>query len=774
MRISFLHFILVLTLAEPGFAISVDDSPAEEGTWGFRPAVDAVSELNPPGFTWRPVEGAARYALEVASDAEFAQVVYSVTLTPWSAHAPSTTLPAGAPLHWRYAALDLEGSRSEWSIARTFRIAEDAAQVPRPTIEELVARAPKDHPRVFFRPEHIPKLKAQAEGELASRWAKIQESADNLLASPPPTAEPPLYPEGTERLSEEWKKIWWGNRLYTIDLADGAATLAFAYRITGDERYGKAARDLMVAFCEWDEQGSTEYQYNDEAAMAALKFPARAMDWAWPALSEDDRAKCIETMRERGRQCFEHLTKRKHLWKPYASHSNRAWHFLGEVALAFLHEIPEAPEWLDFAMNIYATCYPAWGDADGGWHEGVGYWQSYLTRFGYWILDIEAAFGINAFERPFFHKTGNYAMYMVPPGTLHGGYGDMASAKKIPYGAGTIMRILSSGSMNPQWAWYAEQVGVDLPETYYGFLWASRSVGLEPAPPTDWPSSTAFHGVGLAILNTNILDGTKNNQLFFKSSPLGTISHGYNANNSFHLNILGAPALINTGQRDVHGSPHHRNWMHETISQNAILVNGLGQIKQSPLAQGRILHFETSADLDVVVGEAGESYGNLRRWIRRVLFFKPDVIVIHDVLEAPEKSEFEWLAHTPTRFDLTERGLVWQDQGGERKVELEILHPAMLEVSQSDGYGEYPPHDWAKFDIHEWHFSANPVEKRKGQSFVTIIRINGANPQVRYMPTPDAPEEGLLVMQLGEKNATVTTTSRGASITLGDRVLAIP
>src|SRR5690606_32105442 len=149
-------------------------------------------------------------------------------------------------------------------------------------------------------------------------------SADELLANPPDTTEPPTYPEGMERGSGEWKKIWWGNRLYTIKVADSAATLAFVYRIGGEERYGRAARDLLMALCEWDPRGATGFAYNDEAAMPVLYMASRAYTWAYPILDDADREAIVAMMRIRGGDVFAHLTGRNHLWRPYASHSNRS------------------------------------------------------------------------------------------------------------------------------------------------------------------------------------------------------------------------------------------------------------------------------------------------------------------------------------------------------------------------------------------------------------------------------------------------------------------
>src|SRR3972149_5350238 len=71
----------------------------------------------------------------------------------------------------------------------------------------------------------------------------------------------------------------------------------------------------------------------------------------------------------------------QHLWSPYASHSNRAWHKLGEIGIAFLGEVEGAEDWVWFATNVFFNVYPVWSDGDGGWHEGSAYWNAYVSRF---------------------------------------------------------------------------------------------------------------------------------------------------------------------------------------------------------------------------------------------------------------------------------------------------------------------------------------------------------------------------------------------------------
>ncbi len=714
-----------LAIDAPAWGLELDERPAVAGDWGYRPAADLPPAHNPPAFCWRPVKDAASYVLEVAADAEFSEPVYRMESLPWSSHCPPRAFPPGT-YYWRYAARDESGEQTAWSQIRSFEVTADAPEIPQPTIEELVERMPKTHPRLFFRPEDVPRLRSLAAGPLAQRWEELVASADELLANPPDTTEPPKYPEGMERGSGEWKKIWWGNRLYTIKVADSAATLAFVYRIGGEERYGRAARDLLMALCEWDPRGATGFAYNDEAAMPVLYMASRAYTWAYPILDDADREAIVAMMRIRGGDVFAHLTGRNHLWRPYASHSNRSWHFLGELSLAFYDDIPEAARWLDYAMTIFYTAYPVWGDADGGWHEGSAYWNSYNNRFMWWAAVARSAFGIDVFQRPFYRRTGYFPLYVMPPGTRTGGFGDQAESLRSEQVA-NLVAVLAAGARNPHWKWYADNAGGDLGGGYLGFLHAVQAGDLEAAPPADLPQSVCFHGTGVAALNSNLLDGRDNVQILFKSSPMGTQSHGYNSNNSFLLNIGGERVFRFTGRRDVYGSPHHRDWMWETKSGNAILVNGKGQKKHSADAKGRINSFSTSDEVDTIEGETWDPDSGLVGWRRRIVFLKPDVVVMHDVLDAAEPSTFQWLLHAKGPFDLGRGEAVWTGDPG--RVRVRWLEPTDLAITQTDRY-DVPPAEWTGWDLGEWHLTADAREPAAHREFVTVINVGYADPRV--------------------------------------------
>jgi len=708
--------VLMMSLANAEAVLNVDETPATPGEWGFRPGVNEVVAVTPPGFVWRPQKEAKRYGLQVAKDATFMNVVYEANDLEFSVHSPPETIDVGN-WFWRFRYFDGD-EWSAWSSGRSFTVPQGAKKMPLPIKADLLARIPQAHPRLFVRPEWIDDYKARIQGDLKPHYERLVQECNAWVAEPPETAEPPLYEDGMKRGSDPWRAIWWGNRRYTQKVLDAAATLAFTYRLDGNEQYAQLAKDLLMACAEWDPKGATGYRYNDEAGMPYNYYFSRTYTFLTDKLSESEREKCRDVMRVRGQEMYEHLHPR-HLWKPYSSHSNRAWHFLGEVGIAFLGEIPEAEDWVWFSMHVFMTAYPVWSDSDGGWHEGTAYWNSYLNRFTWWADVMKAATDIDAFDKPFFSQAGYYPMYLMPPGTQGGGFGDL-TARRGSKANVALTAIFAAQAQNPYWQWYVEANGGAKPEGgYIGFVRAALPK-VEAKVPEDLPSSRVFRGIGQAMLNSDLMDGKENVHVVFKSSPFGTQSHGYESQNAFLIYAFGERLFIRTGRRDSYGSEHHQNWMWETKSVNSITVNGKGQGKRTASAVGKIVNFETTKRFDYVVGEAADAYPNglLKRFTRHILFVKPDAIVVYDRLEAPEASSFAWHLHTPTEMIVNgQQDIRVVNEGA--SAQASFLWPQGLAVSQTDKF-DVPPRPRVK--LVEYHLTAQTSTPSTQQEFVTVFR----------------------------------------------------
>lgn len=710
--------MLLLSAAAGAAAPAPDESPAVPGEWGFRPADGLVSSVDPPGFVWRPQKGAVEYAVQIASDPDFAGILRDDAGLTLACHCPPEPLGPGR-YFWRFRYADAEGAASPWSSMRSFVIDGDSRPFPMPERADLLRRIPEGHPRLFVRPEGVAELRDLAEGRLRGRWEAFLADCEKMLADPPDVSEPLRYLENEKRgvNDDAWRARWWGNRRRVLDVTDKAASLAFAWRIGGDERHASEARRLLLAACAWDPVGATGYVYNDEAGMPFAYTVARTYTWLHDYLSEEDRRTVREVMKIRGNEMYAHLSGINHIWRPYGSHANRAWHYLGEVGAAFHGEIAEAADWVWFAMNVFFNSYPVWNDDEGGWHEGMAYWSSYLTRVTWWLATMQPTFGLDGYRKPFFANAGDFALYVSPPGETLGGFGDLTRGFTAAR-CSSLMSVFARMTGNPYWQWYVEQSGgADLPGGYMGLLHAALPA-VESRPPTDLPSSVLFPGVGVAALHNNLTDRDDDVLFMLKSSPMGTQSHGYDSQNAFLLSVAGDPVFIYTGGRDLYGSPHHRYWMWQTRSQNSILVNGQGQKIRSSEPLGEITRFSTSADFDYVVGEAAPAYeGRLDRFTRAVLFIKPHAIVIFDALEAPAPGTFQWLLHAPN--ELAIEGQTIHAFGARHGASAQLLAPEGMRIRQTNEF-DPPPQHWVK--LTQWHLTADTVEAAAAMDFVTVLR----------------------------------------------------
>ena len=731
--------LLMLTAASAqGQTVKLDQRPAEPGEWGYRPAAGSVSQVNPPSFSWRPQAGLT-WEVQCAGDAELKKIEYRADDLEFNVHCPSRIFEPGT-YSWRYRGKDKNGRWTNWSRARTFTIAGDASEMPLPAREELIARVPKSHPRLFMRPENLGRLRELSRGKMKQEYDRLVKECERIMARPPATAEPPKYPKDIVRGSDPWRSIWWGNRTYTIRALNSAATLAFTRLLGGPEKYGIEAKRILLECAKWDPKGSTGYRYNDEAGMPYNYYFSRTYTFVNDLLSEDEKNICRRVMKVRGDEMYQHLCPR-HLWRPYGSHANRAWHFLGEIGIAFLGEVEGTEDWVWFATNVFFNVYPVWSDDDGGWNEGTSYWSSYQNRFTWWADVMREAMGINAFDKPFYSQAGYYAMYLMPPGKVGGGFGDLTASRKAERNV-PLVSTFAAQAQNGHWQWYVEQLGgPDPADGYIGFIRGGLPK-VQSTPPDDLPNSRLFAGTGQAYLNTSLTDAANSVQVVFKSSPFGTQSHGYEANNSFLLWAYGKRLLIRSGYRDSYGSKHHKEWMWSTRSVNNTTVNGKSQGKRTAKAQGEIIAFKTTPAMDIVVGEAAGAYEPpLERFTRAIIFVKPELVVVYDRLEAKEPSTYEYWLHAINKIDVKGQHQI-QVRNDDVVCDIDFLTPSGLTFEQTD---QYDPNPRPRIKLREWHLTATTQEKSKRMEFVTLYRPHRINDRVPDEATLERIEGGYVL-----------------------------
>jgi hypothetical protein len=716
----------------------------------------ATVATNPPALAWLPEPGAASYAVQFARDAKFERDAITIANTPYILYTHTTTLAPGT-WHWRYAYLDGSGARSGWSQTRKFTITATAQPFPRPSEDLIQQRMPTRHPRLMLRPEEVEMFRAARLADHKSRWDELIRQAEVALKTPL-MPEPPPWTNGKWN-AEEWRR----NFVETVKAVETAENLAFCYMLSGDRRYADGARKWLLHFATWDPAGSTSMEVNDEAGMPILHITSRVYDWIYDALSEADRETMRKMIRARGEEAFRWLHEKPFEQKAYNSHGGRMWHFLGEAAIAYYGEVPEAKKWLDYAITINWGWYPSYGDEEGGWAQGYSYWASYVNRSTWWFDALRAALRVEATDKPFYRHVGDFPMYVSPPGGSLVGFGDFAEKRPNP-AAAAVVGYFGRVRHKPEWQWYAEAWGQgDGSKGPIGFLRAARQEMAPPKsrPPADWPAAKLFRGAGWVSLNSNLLDAREGVQVMMRAAPLGNISHSHADQNAIVVGAYGSPLLVNTGIRPWYGSPFSKEWYWTTKAHNALEIDGVGQPKTAET--NKILVFEPGKTFDYVVGETTGYGDHVKQYRRHLVFLKPDVLVLFDDVRASRPVSLKFWLHGRAPFTI--------DDGAER-VSLTyenaslnglLVTPGGLRIEQTDKYplapemGETQP---------EWHLAAESRQKHADARLITVLGIGKSGQPVALDEAQDVSGQGKMAVRFRRagKPMTVSVNTASASV----------
>ena len=686
------------------------DPPPTDRQKPYSPPYGQAVSVNPPPFIWVPSARKASYVLQVSAREGFTPAdarTYRDINT--SVYVPREPLAPGK-WFWRYGVKTPGGE--VFGKARPFTVGPDARKFPFPDFAEVVARIPKKHPRLLFPGEHLGRIRAAAKGEL-KRDVETLVARCRRVVGQELVAEPPRPKSGSERVTV---------MRTTRPPMDDMERCALAYLLTGDRKLGLEAKRRLLHFFSWDPKGSTCLWSYDEPAMWMMMRGTRAYDWTHDLFTDAERRKIEPVLKERARQFYVHLKdKRRFETDPYESHAGRMPGFLGEAAICFAHEWPEAKGWMEYATLLYYTSYPAWGGDDGGWQEGPGYWGAYMNFALHYVIALRRAGGVDLMKKPFFRNTPYYALYTATPYHEHRPFGDGAFGG--PEGLGYVLYAFSSLLKDPYVRWYQREsrrpVGRDL------LTLATYDPGLKPKNPKDLPPGRVFPSVGLAGIHTALGDRQNDITLLFRSSPYGSVSHGHADQNAFVIEAFGRGLALATGYYPWYSSPHHHKWTRDTRSVCSVLVDGRGQDIRSWRARGRITAFECGEGYDYVEGEAAAAYGaRLKRFRRHVVHVRPGAFVMFDDLVAPGPSTFQWLLHAHDKIGID--GRVLKVRRDPAAMNVHVLLPERVKFTQTDTYDPEPEgHEHKRGTyVNTWHLQASTAEPGRGARFLTVLLVH--------------------------------------------------
>jgi hypothetical protein len=728
-------------------------------TLDYAPADGATVTINPPPFTWVPSDAAVQYRLEVSADSSFPENASICRVTEITTAALTETLAPGT-WYWRYRVSGKNG-QTALSRSRRFSVPPACPTFVFPDLAAAIAQVPRTHPRLFFPAAEWPALRQTIRDRRGSDAQALLRDAMKAVGQTLVPEPPYVQGKGPER-GRNYQAVFRATR----PPMDAMERCALAYLITGDRRPGDEAKRRLLHFFGWDPEGSTAYRHNDEPAMWVMMRGVRAYDWTRDLFSADERTLVEAAMRVRARQFYEHLRARRRFHtSPYESHAARTLGFLGEVSLAFIHEWPEARDYLDYVLTLFWNVYPAWGKADGGWHEGPSYWAYYMEFALHFVVSLRQLTGIDLLRKPFFRNTPYYKLYTNPPYARTSAFGD-GEHQPPGRGMGQLMYWFGTLLDNPHFIWYARELEAGPGRGCLGFLLGGGDV--EGRPPSDLPPCRYFPGVGLVSMHAALGDPAADIHLLFHSDPYGSISHAHADQNAFTLEAFGEALAIASGYYPWYGSDHHRNWQWHSRSSNTITFDdGQGQRPRDPSAGGRITAFRDTEHFAYVCGDATAAYGTeLSRAERHILWAKPGLFLVYDELESRTPRRFEWRLHSLEAMALAHDSGRLTVSRGQARLQVQFLTPDRLELTQTDDSG-WPPEDGSP---PQWHLVATTARPLASCRFLVALMPfrEGGMEQLPSVAASVSP--GAITVSLSHADERLDATFRETGAPRGTRV----
>lgn len=639
---------------------------------------------------WLAVPGAVRYEVEVVRDIASADAGKLIDTR-------EADLPLG-PLgieegvwHWRVRAVDEADRPSPWSQWRQFEYGPGPDWKP----------AGK-HPRLFLTAEDIPRLRELIEKDERYRraWEIVREKADQALtATVPPEAEIVAVP---------------GQHSGFHDLAavsrGQCEPLAFAYLITGEERYAARAREVMlelVAYSRWTGVPFGDPQHFDPPWRGTLetsgicKGVVTAYDWLYDYLPPEDRATIREALI---RLAVEPLI---HDWADPATAAQVPRHQLaagnwysvcnsgaGVAALALLDEAPEARRWVRLVADAirwylvysggdvwnidlragaggecYLRSYPNWGE-DGGYIESIGYIQYGLLNGLYFIDALKRVTGEDL--GPYINRKlideFVYGCYRESDGSIYMlNFNDSGHGIIFPDTAVLLARHTGSGAA----VWLPTEF-TGACQSIHWMLANDDSVTAEP--PKRKQGVKHFRDIGWVIARDGFDPGDAYFAAKFKQG------RGHEDLGQFVIYPRGRRIVIDPGVC-AYGDPIYQTYLAHTHAHNVVTVDGMRQMK----VDGEVTRFVSEAGMMYVSADLTAAYQDLiSGWERSFLWLDPDCWVVWDRLTADEPHDYRWLLHFDADWRREGDSIVLTREGVELRAT--VIRPAEWGVEERDGY----------------------------------------------------------------------------------------
>ncbi|MFN0186047.1 MAG: heparinase II/III family protein [Aquabacterium sp.] len=613
----------------------------------WRPRPCARVAVNPPTLTW-PADHPGPWRVELMLEGDSAvRAMGPSARNWWHLAAP---LPAGAH-RWRAVPQGVPSDAVPW---RPFTVPGAAPTWLVPSVDELWRRSVEGkRPRAFAQGEALQQLKSALDGNRRDGWKALVLRARADLARPladNPDATPRDLPDRHAQGEIDGR-----NRSNAGRELERAMLSAALWRLDGDANQRDDARRRTLAMLAWSPRGATGIDHHLITGHQALGL-ALLRDWlheTWtPAELQALTAHIGQRLDDLVHRFGMDATRRRLDLMPFHSH---AWVTMGQVAAAatlMAGDLPQAQAWVRDTVPAWLAMLSPWGGDDGGLGNGIAYgvWDIQMTA---WAKDVlRMTTGVDAWASGWARHVPHYLRHFAPAGQRAVAFGDAAERMDVAVEIGALAQLLAQRRPDVETRAYAAATGPG-PSRRTGLLWALAPVAdpLSQAPPMPLADALLASDVGQVAWHVTEV-GVPRHSVYFRASAYGSFNHSHADQNAFVVFASGEPLLIDSGYYDYRGTPHLRDWYMHTRAHNAVTFDdGHGQAV-GPRRTARIVQYERSDGLDLVVGEAAPAYGVGMQMARRALVFvRPGLLLAWDRLAATTPRRWELNLHAARPFE---------------------------------------------------------------------------------------------------------------------------
>lgn len=329
----------------------------------------------------------------------------------------------------------------------------------------------------------------------------------------------------------------------------------------------------------------------------------------------------------------------------------------GLVGLTF-YDQPQSKDWVNYALAElkWQLSHSVW---DGCWHETPRYHAYTMKLMGQFMEVLYNRTGIDMFQH---EKNKELAYWFVrfnsPRDKVAGLNVGIADGVKLFPGLGDAAWGENLAPVNQYASHYAKTDPKLSAELMW--LWSLSGYMYSEEPVLDLLIDrslpvTAPQNMGSDICPQRgyILMRDKfetDDEIWFLLKCGKTSMHDHADKNSFSLIAYGTPMALDAGAAD-YNDPGHKNWNKKSISHNIVTFRNKGETDinkydSQNATDGIIVHWDSQNDMDYSVTDASKA-AKVSKYMREVIFVKPDYFVIRDQVNAAAGKEAVWMMQTP-------------------------------------------------------------------------------------------------------------------------------